>query len=172
MANARKRQQEQEQEAAQRERMTYVTLVGLFLGVLGIFITRERDRKQPFTISPPDLALLALATYRAGRVVAYDRVSQPFREPVTETVPDEYDAGENVVAEGTGVRKAIGELVSCPTCVGTWVAAGLVYGLRLAPGPTRLFAAILGVSGLAELFSETEEVLTWSAQAARKRSAT
>jgi hypothetical protein len=46
----------------------------------------------------------------------------------------------------------------------------LVYGLRLAPGPTRLFAAILGVSGLAEIISGASEALTWSAQAARKRS--
>lgn len=154
----------------QQERLTYVTLVGLFLGVLGLFVSRERDRKQAFTLSPRDLALLGLATYRAGRVVAYDRVAEPFRAPVTETVPDEFDAGENVVAEGTGIRKAIGELVSCPTCVGTWVAAGLIYGMHLAPGPTRLFAAILGVSGLAEVIGEGVEALTWSAQAARKRS--
>jgi hypothetical protein len=97
-------------------------------------------------------------------------VTEPLRDPVTKTVPDEYDAGENVVAEGTGVRKAIGELVSCPICVGTWVASGLVYGLRVAPGPTRLVAAILGVSGLAEMFNEATEALSWSGQAARKQS--
>ncbi len=159
-----------QQEQVQRERLTYVTLVGLFLGVLGFFVSRERDRKRAFAISPNDLALLGLATFRAGRMVAYDRVSEPFRAPVTETVPDEFDAGENVVAEGAGVQKAIGELVSCPTCVGTWVAAGLVYGLHLAPGPTRLLAAILGVSGLAEIISGASEALTWTAQAARKRS--
>ena len=153
---------------AWHERLTYMTLVGLFLGILGIFVSRERDRKRTFELGPRDLALLGLATYRGARMVAYDRVAEPFRDPVTETVPDEFDAGENVVAEGTGVRKAIGELVSCPTCVGTWLAAALVYGMHLAPGPTRLFAAILGVSGLAELFGATAEILTWSAQAARK----
>lgn len=154
-----------------QERMTYVTLVGLFLSLLGAFALREKDRKHPFALGSLDLALFSLATYRAGRVVAYDRVSEPFRAPVTETVPDEYDAGENVVAEGVGVQKAIGELVSCPTCVGTWVAAGLVYGFRLAPGPTRLFAAILAVSGLAEILDSTVEALSWTDQAARKRSA-
>jgi hypothetical protein len=88
---------------------------------------------------------------------------------VTETVPDAYEAGEYVIAEGTGVRKAIGELVSCPICVGTWVASGLVYGLRIAPGPTRLVAAILGVSGLAEMLNAVTETLSWGAQAARKQ---
>ena len=154
-----------------QERMTYVTLVGLFLSLLGAFALREKDRKRPFDLEPRDLALFGLATYRAGRIVAYDRVAEPFRAPVTETVPDEYDAGENVVAEGVGVQKAIGELVSCPTCVGAWVAAGLVYGFRVAPGPTRLFAAILAISGLAELFGAADEALSWSGQAARKRSA-
>ena len=148
-----------------------MTLVGLFLGLLGAFAFREKDRRHGFELSPRDLILLGLATFRGARVVAYDRVSEPFRAPVTETVPDEYDAGENVVAEGTGARKAIGELISCPTCVGTWIAALLVYGLRFVPGPTRLFAAILGVSGLAELFGAASEALTWVSQAARKRSA-
>ncbi len=153
------------------ERMTYVSLVGLFVTLLGAFALRERDQKPAFTLDPRDLALFGLATFRAGRMVAYDRVVEPFRAPVTETVPDEYEAGENVVAEGAGAQKAIGELVSCPTCVGTWVAAGLVYGFRLAPGPTRLFAAILAVSGLSELFSAISEALSWSGKAARKHSA-
>ncbi len=154
------------------ERMTYVSLVGLFVTLLGAFALRERDQKRVFTLDPRDLTLFGLATFRAGRMVAYDRVSEPFRDPVTETVPDEYEAGENVVAEGAGMQKAIGELVSCPTCVGTWVAAGLVYGFRLAPGPTRLFAAILAVSGLAEIFSAISEALSWSGKVARKYSAT
>jgi hypothetical protein len=155
-------------EEQRQERLTYMTLVGLFLGILGLFLSREQDRKRSFDLSMRDLVILGLATFRGARLVAYDRVAEPFRDPVTETVPDEFDAGENVVAEGAGVRKAIGELVSCPTCVGTWLAAGLVYGMHLAPGPTRLFAAILGVSGLAELFGASAETLTWTAQAARK----
>jgi hypothetical protein len=137
---------------------------------LGVFVSRERKERQAFDPQPRDIAHIALATFRAGRVTAFERVTEPFRDPVTETVPDEFDAGENVVAEGTGVHKAIGELVTCPICVGAWVASGLVYGLRIAPGPTRLVAAILGVSGLAEMFNAATEALSWSSQAARKQS--
>jgi hypothetical protein len=156
----------------QRERLAYVTLVGLFLGLLGVFVSRERKERQVFDPHPRDILLIALATFRAGRVTAFERVTEPFRDPVTETVPDAFDAGEYVVAEGTGVRKAIGELVSCPICVGTWVASALVYGLRIAPGPTRLVAAILGVSGLAEILNAVTETLSWGAQVARKQSGT
>jgi hypothetical protein len=59
-------------------------------------------------------------------------------------------------------------LVSDLRC--TWVASGLVYGLRFAPGPTRLVAAILGVFGLAEMLNAATEALSWSGQAARKQS--
>jgi hypothetical protein len=79
----------------QRERLAYVTLVSLFLGLLGVFISRERKARQEFDPHPRDVVLIALATFRAGRVAAYERVTEPFRDPVTETVPDEYDAGEN-----------------------------------------------------------------------------
>jgi hypothetical protein len=154
-----------------REQMTYVALVGLYMSLLGVFAARERDREPPFDLPPHDLGLLGLATFRAARIASYDLVAEPFRAPVTETVPDEFAAGENVIAEGTGARKALGELISCPTCVGTWVAAGFIYGMRLAPGPTRLVAAILGVSGMAELVGGISEALTWGGKAARKESA-
>jgi hypothetical protein len=159
-------------EPVQRERLTYVTIIGLFFTLVGVLVARERRAARPFDPSPRDLALIGLATFRAGRVAAFARVTEPLRAPVTETVPDEFAAGEYVVAEGTGVRKAVGELVSCPLCVGTWVATALVYGLRFAPGPTRLVASILGVSGLAEVLNAATEALSWAGQAARKDAGT
>ncbi len=72
---------------------------------------------------------------------------------------------------GLSFEKALGELVSCPTCVGTWAAAGMLYGLQVAPGPTRLFTGILAVSGMAEILNAGAEALTWIGQAARKRAA-
>ena len=153
-----------------QERAAYVTLVGLFLGLFGAFASRTRGKDRPLDLRPLDVGLLGLATYRAGRLAAYDRVTEPLRDPFTATTPDEYGTGENVVAEGEGVRKALGELVSCSTCVGTWAAAGMVYGLQTVPGPTRVLMTILGGTGLAALIDGASEALTWSAKAARKRS--
>lgn len=159
------------QEQQQRERATYLTLIGVFTGLVGAVALRDKQKDETVRLHPTDLAVLGLATFRAGRIVAYDRVTQPLRAPITETESDEYGAAENVVAEGEGVRKAFGELVSCPSCVGVWVAAGLICGLQIAPGPTRLAAAILGVSGLGDLLDNASEALSWTGQAARKQSA-
>ena len=49
-----------------RERLTYVTLVGLFLGLLGVLVSRERKERQVFDPQPRDIALIALATFRAS----------------------------------------------------------------------------------------------------------
>ncbi len=153
------------------ERTTKITLAGVFLTGLGAFSLLLRERDEQVEVQPWDLALLGLATYRSGRLLAYERVAAPLRDPVTETVADGSGAGETVVATGEGWRWTFGELVSCPVCIGTWVAAGLVYGLHLAPRPTRVYLAIMSATGVAQLLSETTEALTWSSRSARKRAA-
>ena len=153
------------------ERTAKVTLAGVFLSGLGAFSLLLRERDEQVQVSPLDLVMLGLSTYRSGRLVAFERVAAPLREPVTKTVPDGSGAGETVVADGDGWRWTLGELVSCPVCVGTWVAAGLVYGLHLAPRPTRAFLAIMSATGTAQLLSETTEALTWSSRSARRAAA-
>jgi hypothetical protein len=150
-----------------RERATYLTLIGIFWGLFLAFLPRRGERR-PLELGPLDLTMLGLATFRLGRLASYERVLQPLREPFTEVEPDETDVGENTVAEGSGVRKALGELFSCPICTGTWAAAFLVYGLRIAPGPTRLFLAIMSATGIAEFTNSLVEDLHWTARMARK----
>jgi hypothetical protein len=150
----------------EERRAAYLTLMGMFLTLFGLVARREkRDQKAP---KPRDLALLGLATYRAGRLVAYDQVMEPLRSPFTKTEPDESGAGMAVVPQGGGARRALGELISCPVCVGTWIAAVLVYGTRLLPGPTRLLLTILAVSGVAEWLDAAVEAMKWRSEAARK----
>jgi len=148
-----------------QQRATYLTLIGVFLSLLGFFSTRERGRRGEFDLRPLDLVLLDLATYHADRLAAYDKVTEPLRAPVTETTED--DSGQGTVeAKGTGAQRALGELVSWPTCIGTWAAAFMVYGLRLFPHPTRLLLVILGATGIAEILDSTSDALTKFSQTA------
>jgi hypothetical protein len=154
-------------EDQQLTQATKLTLVGVFLGLLAAFTARQASRGEDVQIQPFDLLLLGLSTYRAGHLIAYERVAEPMRAALTDTVPDDSGVGETVVASGKGVRYALGELVSCPTCVGTCAAAGLVYGLHLAPRPTRVFLAVMSTTGAAELLHCSIEAASWVGRAAR-----
>ncbi|MEO7556137.1 MAG: DUF1360 domain-containing protein [Acidimicrobiales bacterium] len=44
---------------------------------------------------------------------------------------------------GDGLRHATGELLTCPFCIGLWVATTLAFGVLLAPRATRVVAAML-----------------------------
>ncbi len=135
-------------------RAAYLTLVGLFLALFAAIVDRGGRKGRNLDIGALDLVLLGFTTYRSGRLIAYDRVTEPFRAPVTET------RGDSVEPEGTGAQRALGELLSCPTCVGTWVAGGLVYGLQVAPKPTRAVLLVVGASGVAELLDAATEALS------------
>jgi hypothetical protein len=90
-----------------------------------------------------DLALVTVATHKASRLIAKDRVASTVRAPFTRF---EHDAGPGEVSEaarGRGLRRAIGELVVCPYCVGMWISAAFAAGLLVAPRFTRWFAAVL-----------------------------
>ena len=52
--------------------------------------------------------------------------------------------------EGRGWRKAIGELLTCPFCVGQWVATAFVVGFVRAPRLARFIATIFATSAVAD----------------------
>ncbi len=151
------------------QRLTYVAFSGIFLAIFAIFNLFHNKKNKDFNLRPFDFVLLGLSTFRLGRLVAFEHVMEPYRAPFTETVPDQTGAGENVEPKGTGWRRAVGELISCPICMGTWIAAGLVYALQIMPRPTRVFMTIMGTIGLGELFHRLTEALCWIGSAARKQ---
>lgn len=150
-------------------RTTKLTLASVFVGAMGVFTSRLVRRGERVELRPFDLLLIGLSTYRTGRLVAYERVAEPIRQPFTEIIPDSTGAGETVVARGSGAQWVFGELFSCPICVGTWVAAALVYGLQLAPVPTRVYMAVMSSTGVAQLLHESTEAFSWMSRAARKQ---
>jgi hypothetical protein len=153
----------------EQTRATKLTLISIFLGVLATFAGQVVRREQDVSLRPFDLLLLGLSSFRMGRMIAFEGVAAPLREPFTDTQLDGSGAGQTVVAAGAGWRRVLGELVSCPICIGTWVAAFLVYGLHLVPRPTRVVLAIMSTTGVAQIFYSATEALDWSARAARRQ---
>jgi hypothetical protein len=158
-------------EQERKEYAAKMSLIGIFLAIFVAFASRRpftRKYQSELKLGPFDIALLGVSTFRLGRLAAFDTVAEPIRRPFTRTVRDESGAGETVEPRGTGIQRAIGELISCPICAGTWIAAALVYGLHLLPGPTRVFMTIMGSIGFAEMLNALTEALSWISQAARR----
>src|SRR5919199_4736823 len=92
----------------------------------------DRDPRENTTL---DLAVLGLASFKASRTIARDEVTSFLREPFVEGAA--HEGGEEPIESGD-MRQAIGELVTCSRCIGTWVAAGLASTQVLAPRFGRL----------------------------------
>ena len=75
----------------------------------------------------------AAAEYAPGQ-------DRPLRAPFTRYAGTTGDAELGEEVRGTGLRHSVGELVSCPFCLGVWVATGFGAGLVFAPRFTRLAA--------------------------------
>lgn len=124
----------------------YAAIMAVFCGGLAtaglLARTLGRDPEEHTTL---DLVTLALATYKAARTLSRDEVTSFLREPFVEG--HAHEGGEEPIETG-GVRQALGELVTCSRCVGTWVAAGLGATQIVAPRFGRLLTWTLGAAGL------------------------
>lgn len=118
------------------------TFLAALTGVAALAARRNRPVEPPRAI---DLALLGLATFKGARTVARDKVTSFVREPFVEGVA--YD-GEDEKPAGEGLQRAIGELVTCSRCIGTWIAAALGAMTILAPRTGRLLTSILAAGAL------------------------
>ena len=93
-----------------------------------------------------DLAVLGAASFKAARTLASDEVTSFMREPFVRGEAHHGD-GEEPVQTG-GMQQAIGELVTCSRCIGTWTAAGLACTQILAPRTGRLLTWSLAAAGI------------------------
>lgn len=137
---------------------------GLLVGAVALVASSRRE--DPAPTDPAELLLYAAATAGLARVLAKEKVSSWVRAPFV----DEPAEGERS-PKGQGLRYAIGELLTCTRCLGSWSALTLV-GLRaVAPRPARVAASVLalstannilqaGMTGLQARASREEEVAT------------
>jgi hypothetical protein len=141
----------------------YLALMGAYAAGTGVAaaIAKRLGRRPPSRVSPWDTAQLAVATLTISRLLAKDPVTSPLRVPFTsfEGTSAPGELAEQV--RGDGVRHAVGELLTCPMCLGQWVATALCIGLVTAPATTRvtitLFTAIGGADFLQHLYVRLQQ---------------
>jgi len=116
--------------------------------------------------SAADVALIAVATHKLSRLLAKDAVTSPLRAPFARYAEPAGAAelNEEVRDQGSTVRHGIGELVTCPFCLGLWVATGLTGGLVLAPRLTRLAATTLTATAVSDFLQMAYDVAKRAAE--------
>lgn len=121
----------------------YGIVLGTFVAALGSVAALERRLDRPGrTATALDLAVLSAATFKSARVVSRERVGSLVRQPFVE----ERD-GSPARPVGDGLQRALGELVTCTRCAGTWAAAGLLASNVVAPRFGRLLTWSLAAAG-------------------------
>jgi len=143
----------------------YAAIVGAFVAGLGAVSGLAAVRKRPpQEMTPVDLALLGLATFKASRTVARDKVTSFVRDPFVEG--EAYDGEDERPTHEGELRQALGELVTCTRCIGTWLGAGLASTQVLAPRTGRLLTSVLAagavndflLAGFSALTSKADEL--------------
>jgi len=117
---------------------TFSLVFAVFLG-----ISRQTGRPLPERLSLGDILLVGVATFKLSRTISKEVVFSPVRAPFTQFVEKAGEGELNESPRGEGYQRTVGELLTCPFCLGMWVSAFFAYGLVLAPPLTRLLATIL-----------------------------
>ena len=162
-AETRDRTQERYSDAPMPLR-DYAALVALFnvATVGGLALAERSGRRIPERVGVGDLVLMGVATHKLSRLITKDRVTSFARAPFTRY---EEPAGHGEIEEharGTGMRRAVGQLLTCPYCISQWVAGGFTVGLVAAPRPTRLAAALFAAVAISDVLQ-----LAWKAAETR-----
>jgi hypothetical protein len=147
----------------------YAAIVGTFAGGLAAAgaLARMLDR-DPRDHTALDLVTLAAASFKASRTLARDEVTSFVRTPFVEGQAHEGE-DEKPVQTG-GFEQAIGELVTCSRCVGTWAAAALATTQILAPRFGRLLTWTLSAAGINDFLQAGFVALTNKADELGRRS--
>jgi hypothetical protein len=117
----------------------YAALNAVWLGLAAGLVAATRGRASRDPIRTAELIPLSAATFALSKAVAREQIGAWVREPFT-------DDETHREPEGGRLRRAIGELVTCTRCVGTWSALAVV-GLRVAnPDAGRTVSTVLAAS--------------------------
>jgi len=136
----------------------YAAIMGTFIGGLGAAgLLAKALGRDPLEHRPLDLIMLGAATFKAARTISNDEVTSFIREPFVQG--EAHEGGEDPVETGD-FRQAVGELVTCSRCIGTWVAAGLTGTQVLMPRFGRLLTWTLAAAGMNDYLAAGFAALT------------
>ena len=140
------------------EPVDYAALNGVWAALTAALLLTTRDDAPPAS----ELPVLGLATFAMTKAVAKEKVGAWARAPLVD------EGAEGRRPKGRRLRYAVGELVTCTRCLGTWSSLGLV-GLRVArPREGRIVATILAAAAINDWLQAGFSTTTSRSNAAQK----
>lgn len=125
----------------------------------------------PERIDTRDVLLFGVAAHKLTRTVTKDWVTAPLRAPFT-VYRKSVGAGEvSETSRESGVRRAVGDLLTCAYCAGPWVAGGLYATYLFNPRLARLFAAMFASVAISDWVNQaydTAQTIRQARSATRK----
>lgn len=123
----------------------YATFAVVFHGAMAAAVAaaRRSGRELPEYVQAGDVALIGTASFKLSRLISKQKVTAFVRAPFTELEGKGGPAELEEHPRGSGLRRAIGELLVCPYCLGLWASGAFHAGLLFTPRATRFSASVL-----------------------------
>jgi hypothetical protein len=131
----------------------YAALNAVWVALAAALLANTRKRQSQDPITNRELVPLAAATFAVSKAVARERIGTWVREPFV-------DETEGQRPKGSRIQRAVGELVTCTRCVGTWSALGVVSLRVLHPDAGRTLNMILASSAANDWLQAGFKLLT------------
>ena len=131
----------------------YAALNAVWVSLAAALLVNTRKRQAKDPITNKELIPLAAATFALSKAVARERIGTWVREPFV-------DETEGQQPKGSRIRRAVGELVTCTRCVGTWSALAVVSLRVLHPDAGRTLNAVLATSAANDWMQAGFKLLT------------
>jgi Protein of unknown function (DUF1360) len=140
---------------------SYGVLAGAFNLVFAVFLLAARltGKSIPERVGAKDIVLLGMATHKLSLVGSQDAIMSPLRAPFTQLREKESPKKVDEKPRGEGVRRSVGELLTCKFCLSVWVASLFTYGIVLVPRVTRLVAALFSVVTVSDYLHQAYKAL-------------
>jgi Protein of unknown function (DUF1360) len=130
----------------------YATFAAVFHAAMAAAVAaaKRSGRDLPERVEAGDVVLIGTASYQLSRLVSKKKITAFVRAPFTELEGKGGPAELEEKPRGSGLRRALGELLTCPYCLGLWASGGFHAGLLLAPRATRFTTSVLTAMAVAD----------------------
>ena len=130
----------------------YATFATAFhVAMAGAVAAAKRSgRELPEHVQAGDIALIGTASFKLSRLISKKKVTAFVRAPFTELEGSGGPAELEEHPRGGGLRRAMGELLLCPYCLGLWASGAFHAGLLFAPRATRFSASVLAAMTISD----------------------